>query len=1241
MKHFTYKKTIQKILALLLIIILTLGVAPTSVVFADDREDVINYINQNYTNAVGNEDFGRNAEQVYNAIVGTEGIDSVRVENGALVYELEPGYAAGTVKGNLEANLSGVLSSNNVTNIIDDTNGYASFNTNNSNTGNESSTGENQNNGPISEEEQRQQFNLWLGERYNMSSGTLDTLWQYYKDGTAGDTGTNKAVEVETDENGNITNITLNLSDEQENGTGISDTTSSQIDENQQTTSEEEAETAFGLLASPFAMLLTGLGDAANWLVQFALIGEDNAAVTVKSDKADDYITAHDAKDKADLYVIPITKSAIDGPLGRYDIGTVKLTPAEIFAGNVAALDANFFTDNDHSNQLGGNNKSIVSELKSVVSGWYVAIRNIAIVGLLSVLIYLGIRIIISSSAGDKAKYKQTFMDWVIALCLIFFLHYIMVFAMTISESVTDMIAGNQQGDGTINQVIVQINADNDANSKRFYSNFVNVARIKTQLGNFPAKMGNVLLYLAFTAYTVYFAVIYLKRILMLAFLTIIAPFVSLTYPLDKLKDGHAQAFNFWLKDYIFYAMLQPLHMLLYTVFVSSALTLASQNMLYAIVAMAFIVPAEQIVKKMFGIHGNTESSISGFAGGAVAGTLLNRLNKPPKHAGSGGGSGSGSSQSKPRIARNPSGVKEMDAITTGSVPTGNNGGADAGAQPDGAGGVPAPATANSAPATAAYTYINGRRYYTARPGGTQPGGAGGTGTQPGDPGAQPGGAGTLPGGTGTLPQPVGASAQPIRPISGSRARTRGTKNNQGKRTLWNNAKQAVSRRYKLAGGKKGLLKAAARGVGKAAGVYAKIGGAVAGAALGAAIGMVGDGPAGMFKGMGLGLTAGAGIANRAVGTVGNAIGNTVSGNNALGSFISEVRTGNPDESARKNGETEFINDRANRERILQDNPEMSSADIDDYARREYNMMYDSKTDNVDLADKALELEQSFIDNDNMTPEEAHIRAAGILNATKNYDASTFRSNKKLQEAKDAMVDRVMASSNMSEEEARARTDRHFADIASLYGIKINDAQPQPQQQPQPQPQQQQQQQQQQQPRPTAQARRRSNTSGARTQATQPTQPTQQQTTRTIDTSRASRGTTRQNSANPQPVQPTQPAQPTQPTQPTQPRQQPQPVQPAQPRQQPQPVQPAQPTQPVQGARPTVQVRRTGTTRNSATRTTSSGTRPISASSRTTSSGTRTRSSGTRTRSSGTRTTGSGTRTTGSGTRRGRPRKNP
>ena len=35
-----------------------------------------------------------------------------------------------------------------------------------------------------------------------------------------------------------------------------------------------------------------------------------------------------------------------------------------------------------------------------------------------------------------------------------------------------------------------------------------------------------------------------------MAFLTLIAPFVALMYPLDKVKDGQAQTFNFWCREY-------------------------------------------------------------------------------------------------------------------------------------------------------------------------------------------------------------------------------------------------------------------------------------------------------------------------------------------------------------------------------------------------------------------------------------------------------------------------------------------------------------------------------------------------------------------------------------------------------------------------------------------------------------------------------------------------------------------
>lgn len=49
---------------------------------------------------------------------------------------------------------------------------------------------------------------------------------------------------------------------------------------------------------------------------------------------------------------------------------------------------------------------------------------------------------------------------------------------------------------------------------------------------------------------------------MMLAFLTIIAPLMAMTYPLDKLQDGSAQGFNTWLKEYIFNLLIQPVHLI-------------------------------------------------------------------------------------------------------------------------------------------------------------------------------------------------------------------------------------------------------------------------------------------------------------------------------------------------------------------------------------------------------------------------------------------------------------------------------------------------------------------------------------------------------------------------------------------------------------------------------------------------------------------------------------------------------
>lgn len=89
----------------------------------------------------------------------------------------------------------------------------------------------------------------------------------------------------------------------------------------------------------------------------------------------------------------------------------------------------------------------------------------------------------------------------------------------------------------------------------------------------------------------------------MLAFLTIIAPLMAMTYPLDKLQDGSAQGFNTWLKEYIFNLLIQPVHLILYTVLIGASMDLIADNIVFALAALGFILQAEKILRKFFGFE--------------------------------------------------------------------------------------------------------------------------------------------------------------------------------------------------------------------------------------------------------------------------------------------------------------------------------------------------------------------------------------------------------------------------------------------------------------------------------------------------------------------------------------------------------------------------------------------------------------------------------------------------------------
>lgn len=292
-----------------------------------------------------------------------------------------------------------------------------------------------------------------------------------------------------------------------------------------------------------------------------------------------------------------------------YHIPTIQYSVDKIFKGQVPAFDINFINPRAYTGHGAGSDVHIAAKISGVVASWYTSLRNLAIVILLSVLAYIGIRIVISSSADDRAKYKEKLLDWFIAMCLIFFMHYIMNFTISVINIFNNNIATS------LADVTVKI-SDNTT----FTTNLMGLVRFETQYKDFATKVTFMMFYIALVIYTAKYSWAYLKRTVTMMFLTVIAPLVAMTYPIDKLGDGKSQAFDAWLKEYIFTALLQPFHLIVYAVLVGSSIDIVKTNPLFAILVIAFMGPAEKMLRKFFGFDKAPGASALSQAGNMFGG---------------------------------------------------------------------------------------------------------------------------------------------------------------------------------------------------------------------------------------------------------------------------------------------------------------------------------------------------------------------------------------------------------------------------------------------------------------------------------------------------------------------------------------------------------------------------------------------------------------------------------------------
>lgn len=298
----------------------------------------------------------------------------------------------------------------------------------------------------------------------------------------------------------------------------------------------------------------------------------------------------------------------------------LNISPNDILFDKLEITDVNFF---NFDNSLSDG----VLTIRKNIAIWYYALRNLAIGILLAILIYVGIRMAISTVASEEAKYKVMLRDWVVSFVLVFLMQYIIAFTLNANNALVTIMekAMANSTDNSIFADIMDTFALQGADPLSFTMGF-----------------GSAIAFCILVGITLSFLIFYIKRMLTLAFLVIISPIVTITYSIDKMGDNQSQALNKWVKEFVYTVLIQPFQCLIYIVFATTALTLMQDRTLGAAILgcimLLFIHQAEHIVRGIFSFEhahnlgdtfmtlalvkslGSSLSKVGKAAGGAAAG---------------------------------------------------------------------------------------------------------------------------------------------------------------------------------------------------------------------------------------------------------------------------------------------------------------------------------------------------------------------------------------------------------------------------------------------------------------------------------------------------------------------------------------------------------------------------------------------------------------------------------------------
>ena len=290
------------------------------------------------------------------------------------------------------------------------------------------------------------------------------------------------------------------------------------------------------------------------------------------------------------------------------------------------------------SNSGGEDPSKLIELFRDGVNEWYNKFRAIVIAGYLVILLYIGIRILLSVGGQKQAQYKELLSHWVVGIVLLVLFPYVIRYAIEINNLFVGMIEKSKTEVLKVEAVNNQIDMSNFslptiADKKDFgviaqqmdeipfadgdNSYMAEMARKAQKSG----KIIDAIVYLVMVWQFIMIAITYYKRVFTIAFLIAIFPFVTLSYAIDKVADGKAQAFATWTRELMSNIFIQSIHAVVYVFVIGATYTEGEYNgdWLLSIIGISFLFKGEEILKKFVGqAGGNTVRSLTKTAARAV-----------------------------------------------------------------------------------------------------------------------------------------------------------------------------------------------------------------------------------------------------------------------------------------------------------------------------------------------------------------------------------------------------------------------------------------------------------------------------------------------------------------------------------------------------------------------------------------------------------------------------------------------